>query len=537
MDRKCPNDEARLSRFVCLVVLLLAGRLCAADPPNVLLICVDDLRCSLGCYGDAIAKTPHIDQLAREGRVFLKHYTFCAACGPSRSSMLSGRRTLDWDYLRAMRERAQRGGLKEPTEAVSLPHLFRQHGYRTVAIGKVSHQPGGVVDPQQTIHELPFSWDESFAPTGKWQTPWRAFFGYADGSASNKVVEETRNLTPKLPYEWAPVDDEGYPDGLNARAAIEKLRELAPQRQPFFLAVGFYKPHLPFNAPKKYWDLYDREKISPAPWPRAPENLDAPITLHDSYEPTTHYRWPSPPGIVSEEQGRILKHGYYAAVSYVDQQIGKVLDEYRRLDLEKNTIVVLWSDHGWHLGDHGIWGKATNYEWALRSPLIMRVPNQSRPGESAAGIVDGIDLYPTLATLCGLPLPSNLEGANVSSLIENPDGPGRGFVISYSSSPQARGMAIRTEHHRIVKWHIPQLNRTMVELYDHRTDPNESRNVAAEQPGVAALFEPQLNEMLGLAEPRPNAAILLLGASLVVAVLAIVWIVLQRAAPRIETAV
>ena len=224
-----------------------------------------------------------------------------------------------------------------------------------------------------------------------------------------------RKDEPRLPYEMADVDDNGYADGLNARAAVAELRDLKRRGQPFLLATGFYKPHLPFNAPKRYWDLYDRDRIDLAPNPSPPHGVDPSITLHRSYEPTTHYRWPGGEGNISAAEARTLRHAYMACVSYVDAQIGKVLDELRRLGLEDDTITVLWSDHGWHLGEHGIFGKHTNHEVATRSPLIIRTPRMNDPGSPAGGLVESLDLYPTLTDLCGLEPPPGSCGQESGS--------------------------------------------------------------------------------------------------------------------------
>ena len=358
------------------------------------------------------------------------------------------------------------------------------------------------MSPRYTVDQIPFSWDVAMGPTGPWRNPWRAFFAYAGGKAYNRVIQAVKNEPPRLPYEAADVDDDGYADALTAKLAIDQLRDLTRRDKPFLLAVGFFKPHLPFNSPKKYWDLYDRDKIPVAPWPRPPKNLSTPLPLHDSYEPTSHYHWPSGKGNVSEDEGRTLKHGYWAAVSYVDAQIGKVLDEYRRLGLDENTIVVLWSDHGWQLGDYGIWGKYTNYEWALRSPLMIRTPGMAQPGKPARGIVETIDVYPTLADLCNLAAPADLPGASLRPLIEDPSCPGKNGAMSTVSRGNHFGRTLRTDRYRLVHWENRKTKKTvLVELYDHQNDPLETENIAESHPQIVAQLLMQLNtaEM----SPRP----------------------------------
>ena len=461
----------------------------AGKRPNVLLICVDDLRPQLGCCGCEQMITPNLDRLASEGRMFTRHYVQVAACGPSRCTMLTGRRILDsWDCWGAARKLP-----KEPDVPVSFPHLFRRAGYRTVSLGKVSHEPGGTMPPEYEVHQVPFSWDLARGPTGPWKDPWRAFFAYADGKAYNKVIRWTRNEPPRLPLEAADVDDDGYADALNAQAAIEQLGDLHERGVPFLLAVGFFKPHLPHNAPKRYWDLYDREQIGLPPNYAPPKNVNAAISLHQSNELTSHYHWPGGLGKITREEAIRQRHAYFACVSYVDAQIGKVLDAYRRLGLEENTIVVLWGDHGWHLGEQGIFCKATNFEVATRSPLIIKVPGMSQPGTPAEGLVEAVDLYPTLAALCGLDPPADLPGTSLAPMLDDPRHPGKDGARSFYRRGRLEGNALRTERYRIVEWSDRATGKpAQVELYDHQRDPQETENVAAENPEVVRRLLAQL---------------------------------------------
>lgn len=462
------------------MVSLSAGA--AISRPNVLFIAVDDLRPELGCYGNEVIQSPNIDRLASQGRRFTRHYVSSAVCVASRSALLSGRHFGGpWALYRRMKT--------EPEAPVSFPHLFRQKGYRTVCIGKVSHQPGGVIEPTQKIHEIAFSWDLSYAPVGKWKDPWGAFFAYADGSV--REYGYGRNKTDTPAYEIVDVPDEGYPDALNAGEAVKQLRDLANRDQPFLLAVGFYKPHLPFNAPKKYWDLYDPEKIPTPPSPEPPAGIDPAISMHRSFEVTTHYAWPGGEGNISEQQARALRHAYYACVSYTDTQIGKVLDELDRLGLAQNTIVILWADHGWHLGDHGMFGKQTNFEVAARSPLIIRVPGLEKPGEPASGLAQTIDLYPTLAELCGLPKPDTLQGLSLKPLLDDPAAKVHEAAFSFFGN----GQTLRTERHRLVRWTDKETGKVLqTELYDHEKDPHESVNIAG-NPENRELVERLLEQL------------------------------------------
>ncbi|MHC4431393.1 MAG: sulfatase-like hydrolase/transferase [Planctomycetota bacterium] len=453
---------------------------------NVLLICVDDLRPQLGCFGHKDMISPNIDRLAREGRLFTRHYVQMAVCGPSRCSMLTGRRLDVWDCWAELRKRKT-----EPEKPVSMPHLFRRNGYNTVCIGKISHQPGGVIGREARVHQVPFSWDLAYAPVGPWKTPWGAFFSYDKGRIREYGYGQDNKTMPA--YEAADVPDTGYADGLNAEEAVKQLRELRNRR--FFLAVGFYKPHLPFNAPKKYWDMYDPEKIELAKNSFPPRNVDPEISMHRSFELTTHYGWPSGSGNVTQAEARTLRHAYSACVSYVDAQIGSVLNELKRLGLDKNTVVVLWSDHGWHLGEHAMWGKQTNFEIAVRSPLILKVPGMSKPGMPAQSLVETVDLYPTLAELCGLDAPNDLAGRSLMPMANDPTHPGKGYAYSFHPRGRLMGRTLRTDRHRIVHWTDKQGKTAQVELYDHRIDPDENDNIAAREPDLVGELLSKLQSL------------------------------------------
>lgn len=447
--------------------------------PNVLFIAIDDLRPELGCYGVDYIDSPNIDKLASEGRIFTNHYVHCAACGPSRSTLLSGKRSLNWDIFREIREADSK-----PDSVFSLPQLFKENGYMTVGIGKVSHQPGGVMDSLQTIHEVPYSWNKSYAPVGEWGDPWKAFFAYADGNA--RIYGYGRNDTNQPPFESADVSDDGYADGLNAKEAIKQLQKL--KDTTFFLAVGFYKPHLPFNAPKKYWDLYNPDKIPESEYNQPPTDVKSKISLHgsnSSYEPRTHYKWVNDTSnyIITKEREKILKHGYAACVSYIDAQIGKILNELERLNLHNNTIIVLWGDHGWHLGEYNIWGKYTNFDIALRSPLIIKTPEINNPGVSADGMVETVDIFPTLADLCGLPIPEYLQGISIKPVIETPTARIKQYSIGERNAWGVHGKTIRSEQYRLMIWKDNLTGDTIdINLFDNYQKPLPNQNIADQSP-------------------------------------------------------
>jgi arylsulfatase A-like enzyme len=459
-------------------------------PPNVLLICVDDLRNCLELDGDPIAQTPSLDQLASEGRYFRRHYVQVAACGPSRCSMLTGRRIIEtWDVWDADRKRN-----RQPANPVSWAHHFRRHGYATVSLGKVSHEPAGTMPPQYQVHQVPFSWDKAYAPVARWASPWHAFFAYCDGRAYNAVIRWVKDQPPRLPLECGPVGDDGYPDYYLAQAGIEELKRLAQGDKPFLLAVGFYKPHLPHNAPQQYWESFPAERVGMPDNFHPPHNVDPSICVHQSPELTGHYLWPSGLGNISREEAIRQRRAYYAAVAYVDRQIGRLLDQLRQLDCQQRTIVVLWSDHGWQLGEHHMFSKHSNYEVATNSPLIIKVPGISQPGTPTDGLVEAVDLFPTLADLCGLPIPEGLAGRTLRAMIDDPRQPGKAAAYSTHAGGRGfRGHALRTDRYRLVRWLDPDGQLGLVELYDHQDDPGENRNVARQRPDVVQRLTRQLS--------------------------------------------
>jgi iduronate 2-sulfatase len=454
------------------------------QPPNVLFICIDDLRPDLKCYGNTEVHSPNLDVLAAESTLFTRHYVSQPTCGASRYSLLTGKRPTRPVHLsNAAIEKEISGKPLTDTPETFVDH-FRRNGYYTVGIGKISHSADGYVygyeEPRSDKLELPYSWDEMLFDPGKWVTGWNAFFAYADGSNRQSRKAEVK------PYESARVTDEGYPDGLSAQLAVTKLNELSKRKQPFFLSVGFFKPHLPFNAPQKYWDLYDESKISLTPSPTIPENINS-ASLHNSGEFNGYKAGEEHPSLdspVSDAYARKLRHGYYASVSYTDAQVGKVLAELKRLKLDKNTIVVVWGDHGWHLGDHRVWGKHTIFERALRSVLIVKVPGAAA-GQQRDEIVSSVDIYPTLLELSQLKPATELDGKSFAGLLKKGKKPAWDNVAySYFN----RGISVRTDRYRFTKYFRKQ--EPTVELYDHTTDPNENRNVAGDNPDIVEKLTP-----------------------------------------------
>jgi arylsulfatase A-like enzyme len=354
--------------------------------------------------------------------------------------------------------------------AATLPGAFRAAGYRTVVLGKVSHSHDGrAADGSQ---ELPGAWDELPTDPGPWKEARHLLHGYGGGRA--RVV----GASPIS--ERAYDDDLDYPDAHLARQATRVLGELAAREEPFFLAVGFFKPHLPFAAPRPYWDLYDRSALPMSPVPEAPEGLPAAHGVHQSGEVTRNYlaqgyeqhRW-------SESARRHLRHGYLAATSYMDAQVGLLLAEVDRIGLAEDTIVVVWGDHGWHLGDLGLFGKHTPYEASLRSVLLVRAPGTTRPGSATSGLVESRQLFPTLASLCAVPVPEELgrQRAGFAELLANPAGPGRRAAESWWRRGGRTARSLRTASYRAITWRDASGAIVSQELYDLRRSPFETVNL------------------------------------------------------------
>lgn len=453
-----------------------------ASAYNVLFIFVDDLRPDLGCYGNSIIHSPNLDKFASQASVFRKQFVTVPTCGASRASILTGTlpRTINDLSNEALEHKMAEPHNKAVPE--SFVQVLRNNGYYTVGIGKISHSPDGYIykylEPKGTEQELPQSWDEMLLDPGKWGTGWNAFFGYSNGSNRNTLKGAVK------PYENADVGDDSYVDGLTANLAVKKLQELSGKKQPFFLGVGFFKPHLPFNAPKKYWDLYDESKIELTPSPEIPKNV-SPASLHQSAEFNGYRLGEEKASLskpVSAGYARRLRHAYYASVSYVDAQVGKVIAELQRLKLDKNTIIVVWGDHGWHLGDDRVWGKHTLSEYALRSPLMIKVPGLK--GGYCDKVVSSIDVYPTLTELCQVKQAVKTAGKSLVPLLKDPKAGWDNAAYSYFR----KGISVRTDNYRFTKYFRKE--EPAVELYDHGTDPWENNNIAGDHPDIVKKMMP-----------------------------------------------
>lgn len=457
----------------------------AAERPNVLLLLVDDLKPALGCYGDPIAQTPHLDRLAARGLRFDLAYCNQAVCAPSRFTLLLGAHSTSTGlYGLGSRLRARL------PEAVTLPQHFARHGYRTESLGKVFHVGhGNPGDPQSftvpPFHDQVIEYLEPASTGGGQLTREEAYF-------TNQRLGEIASLPRGAAFESPVADDAAYADG---RVAEETVRRLAAARDrraregtPFFILAGFARPHLPFSVPRKYWDLYDPAMFTLASVTEPPAT--APAIAGKTNGELANYAPVPESGVAPPDLARQLIHGYYASTSYVDAQIGKVLAALDRLELTDSTIVILWGDHGFHLGDHGWWTKHTNYEQANRIPLLVAAPGVTRPGSATRQLAESVDVFPTLAELAGLPAPAGpqrVDGVSLVPVLRDPAARVRDHA--YHVFPRAKlGRAIRTERYRLVEWSgvgQPE-EQAELELYDYETDPLETRNLAAEQPQVVA---------------------------------------------------
>ncbi|HUQ72262.1 MAG TPA: sulfatase [Planctomycetaceae bacterium] len=452
----------------------------AADRPNVLFIAVDDLRPELACYGAKHIQSPNIDALAARGTLFQRAYCQQAVCSPSRTSLLTGLRpdsTKVYDLVTHFRTHVP--------DVVTLPQQFKQHGYTTAAFGKLYH--GGYDDEP--------SWSEPtvFPRRPAWLEP-----------DNQKIIEQRQAAVKKTgkkkadrkaargpAYEGADVADNAYGDGHLAELAIDRMRTLAADDKPFFLAVGFLKPHLPFIAPQKYWNLYDPQTIKLAANPFHPHGAP-PFALTSSGEIRAYHGIPQS-GPIGDEQARMLKHAYYACVSYTDANIGKLVAEVEKLKLREKTIIVLWGDHGWKLGEHGEWCKHSNVENDTNVVLIVSAPGQKAAGKTTAALVEFVDIYPSLCDLAGLPKPDHLEGTSFAPLLDEPTKSWKTAAFSQyprsQDGQQLMGYSLRNDRYRYTRW-VDRKDRTKIvaeELYDHQSDPAENENRAGDAAHASAL--------------------------------------------------
>lgn len=462
------NKLIKLINFFLLLGFVSCQLEETVEKPNILFIAVDDLRPELGCYGQSHIISPNIDKLASGGLVFQNAYCNVPVCGASRASLLTG--------IRPSRNRFvdyHTYAKNDVPDAISLPEHFKNNGYYTVSLGKVFHH----------IDDIPESWSEKpWSPADEVGT----YLDYA--SDENKRII-TSGAQRGLPYDAANVSDAAYFDGQLANKAIETLRRLKKQNKPFFLGTGFFKPHLPFNAPQKYWDLYSEESIHLPDNYFMPENApDA--AIHNFGELRSYYGVPEE-GPVSEEMARQLIHGYYACVSYTDAQIGKLIQALEDLDLAKNTIIVLWGDHGWQLGEHTLWCKHANFKTSLNAPLIIKAPG-FKGNQKTEALVEFVDIFPSLCELSRLEKPSQLQGQSFVPLMIKPELPWKKAVYSRF----IQGESVKTQRYLFTEWIDKQGETYATMLYDHQSDPEENKNISGDEniADIISLLRRQLHE-------------------------------------------
>ncbi len=510
----------------------------AEERPNVLFIAIDDLRPELGCYGSPAVISPHLDQLASEGIRFERAYCQQAICSPSRASLLSGMRP---DETGITHNYVQFRDLNP--DVITLPQHFMAHGYETVSSGKIFHRPND--DPQ--------SWSRK--PAVKETLFPKPRYTFADPKNHELHMRQKKEMLEKYgeaskqglasgpAFESYDVPDHAYIDGYNTEVAIATLKDmLGDDAKPFFLALGFKLPHLNWVAPKRYWDLYDRDQIV---LPTEVENAEggAEMGLHASFELRVRAGIPKI-GPMGDDLSRTLLHAYYSSVSYVDALVGKMVAALDAAGVRDDTIIVVWGDHGWHLGEKGIWGKATNYEIATRVPLLVSVPGMKTAGTSTEALVELVDLYPTLCDLAGIPQPDHISGQSFIPVIEDPTIRWKEAAVSQFPCPALRewaanplsaemretffgplieevetriikqqgekwdrelfeqhltGYTIRTDQYRLVTWldtRNPKADPIYTELYDHEVDSRETRNVAGEHPETVKALIAQLKSIV-----------------------------------------
>ena len=455
-----------------LIFFMLLALSVRADKPNFLFIAVDDMRPDLNCYGNSMIHSPNIDSLAQKGVLFKRAYVNIAVCNPSRASMMTGLYPDSikvWDLRVHFREAYP--------EVITLPQHLRKHGYYAVGMGKVYHNP--TPDPQSWSEAVQYPKGVKNAYTKKVREEIKAadkalpqghhYKGNLRGAAASPNVNEDINT-------W---------DGAQTEVAVQTLKRLAQKKEPFFMAMGYVRPHLPFVAPKKYWDLYNRDKIPLAKNRFMPQN-GYPQGIGSNYEMRHYYdmmNFPKPAdGEVSPEIARKLLHGYYACISQVDALIGRLLKTLKEEGLEDNTVIIFWSDHGWKLGEHNGWSKMTNHEIDTRIPMIVYDPRAKAKGQQSNCLVESVDIFPTVCELAGIPQANGLEGKSFKKLLDEPDSEFKDAVFSQFIQPYQRkphmGYAVRTENYRYIEWRDIKTGKiSFQEIYDQKKDPQENKNI------------------------------------------------------------
>ncbi|WP_299666192.1 sulfatase [uncultured Polaribacter sp.] len=474
---KIKGNVSSILLIIFSLLFLQCASLSKKQKPNILLICVDDLRPELNSFGSNYIHSPNIDKLAKNGISFQKHFVNAPSCGPSRYTLLTGQYGSagnDALFLRSEKI-TQKSEVIDP----SMPKWFKNSGYTTVSVGKVSHHPGGrggIDWNDSTQIELPNAWNRHLMPVAEWQHPRGMMHGLANGEIRKKAKDMDV-------FQAVEGNDNTYPDGAITDEALKQLQLLATDtKKPFFLAVGIIKPHLPFGAPKSYLDLYKNIELPKIKHPKKPKGT---TTWHKSGEFNSYNNWGKNPNKNSVFADEVRKH-YAACVSYADAQVGKILAALKRTGADKNTIVVLWGDHGWHLGEHGIWGKHSLFEESLHSPLIISYPEMQHTSHKTNAMVETVDIFPTLCDLTGVKVPEFASGVSLKNIMENKNAEGHN-ALAYKRGAST----LRTKTHRLT------LHKNgFVELYDHTSSEGETKNVAKDNPKLVIKLTEVLKEKL-----------------------------------------
>jgi len=513
-----------MKRIIILALLVFTGIASAENTadknkktkkPNILFIVVDDLKPVLGCYGNTDVKTPGIDKLASKGVVFDNSYCQQAVCAPSRISVFTGMRP-DRTKVRDLHTDMR----KMNPDIVTLPQFLKRNGYETVGLGKLMHGARGN-DPRSWT--IPYRTDEELKYAKGYPVP--VSKGYQDpeiiaavkqaekqGLKGRKMMAYLKKNGKMPSVECRDVPDDAYSDGAIANAGIELLEELSKGSKPFFIALGFHKPHLPFVAPKKYWEMYERDKINVNPFQQHAEN--SPNYAYHNWGELRNYTDIPNKGLLPDDKQKEMIQGYWASASYVDAQVGKVIDKVEELGLERNTIIVLWGDHGWHLGDHGLWCKHTNFEQATRAPMIFVAPGMAK-GKHASTMAEFVDIFPTLIDYAGFKVPAYLEGKSLVPVLEDPDMQIQDYAISqFFRGTDIMGYTMRTKRYRITLWLKGDYNKKdlfrdpvidATELYDYEKDPQEKVSLEND-PEYAEVVDKLKKKLLKLMNEEANKA-------------------------------
>jgi iduronate 2-sulfatase len=470
--------KLRLSLLLLVCVTPFAASAADKRKPNVLFIAVDDLRPQIFSYGRENMMTPNIDRLAKRGTLFERAYCMVPTCGASRASLMSGVRPANNRFVNYL-ARAD----KDVPGVKTLNTHFKENGYHTVSLGKVFHAPA------DNAH----GWSE---------TPWRPKApAYADAASMANARKRKGKSTRGLPYESGDVEDGFYADGKTTAKAIADLKRLSQNDQPFFLAVGFMKPHLPFVAPTRHWDKYPASEIHLPGNYHAPK--DAPKESLHTFGELRAYADVPRKGALSDEMARDLIRGYYACVSYTDRNVGRLLDTLDKLGLRDNTVIVLWGDHGWNLGEHQLWCKHCCYETSMNAPLIISAPHLkfAQTGTRTRSLTEFVDIYPTLCELTGLDLPAHLEGNSALPVLRDPNA----AVKSSAIGRYRQGDTIRTDRYRFTLYSDTKGKQIARMLYDHRADPGENINIAElpKHRKLVADLTQKLKQGMGKPSRRP----------------------------------